>query len=429
MLHTFLHNLIHLFIPHEGNDFRPRLLQRVGMLGLFGLVVLSFTAANMQALLWQASDYLVGAVLPAVVVDLTNKERTTLALLPVTRNAVLDAAAQLKADDMAKNSYFSHDSPTGVTPWHWFEVAGYPFVHAGENLAVYFTDSDEVVAAWMKSPTHRANIVNSQYREIGIGTARGVYKGYETVFVVQLFGARALPLVAATTNEPVVPVATTLPTVTSAPLAAAPVVTETVPNAGTDRSLALAPLPAATGEPLVAGEAIDSEPAPVPTAAATAPLTNTPSEYQASPATPLKATPAPDSVSVQQSEPKPVPVPVPAETPERVIVPGIAGSVPAMYLNIAASSTNLAPAPMATVEYSGGTSAPMMARLATEPNRVLQLLYIIVGLITGIALGTSVLLQWRQHRPVQTVYGIAMLILMCGLFYIHTMVTSGVVIQ
>lgn len=420
MLHTFIHNFIHLFIPHEGNDYRPRLLQRVGMVGLFGLVVLSFTAANMQALLWQTSDYLVGAVLPAVVVDLTNKERKTLSLPPVSRNAVLDAAAQLKADDMAKNSYFSHESPTGVTPWHWFEVAGYPFVHAGENLAVYFTDSDEVVDAWMKSPTHRANIVNSQYREIGIGTARGVYKGYETVFVVQLFGARALPAVAVVTNPPAVVANNNLPPATAAPLAAAPLLTETVPNAERDRLLALAPLPTATGEPLVAGEAIDTEPVTL-VAVANPSRSDGVNDYKA----------ASDTTAVVNTTSTPVaePEPVPMEIPERVIVPGIADSVPAMYLNTAASSTNLAPAPMATIEYSGGTSAPMVARLATEPNRVLQLLYIIVGLITGIALGTSVLLQWRQHRPVQTVYGIAMLILMCGLFYVHTMVTSGVVIQ
>lgn len=420
MLHTFIHNFIHLFIPHEGNDYRPRLLQRVGMVGLFGLVVLSFTAANMQALLWQTSDYLVGAVLPAVVVDLTNKERKTLSLPPVSRNAVLDAAAQLKADDMAKNSYFSHESPTGVTPWHWFEVAGYPFVHAGENLAVYFTDSDEVVDAWMKSPTHRANIVNSQYREIGIGTARGVYKGYETVFVVQLFGARALPAVAVVTNPPAVVANNNLPPATAAPLAAAPLLTETVPNAERERLLTLAPLPTATGEPLVAGEAIDTEPVTL-VAVANPSRSDGVNDYKA----------ASDTTAVVNTTSTPVaePEPVPMEIPERVIVPGIADSVPAMYLNTAASSTNLAPAPMATIEYSGGTSAPMVARLATEPNRVLQLLYIIVGLITGIALGTSVLLQWRQHRPVQTVYGIAMLILMCGLFYVHTMVTSGVVIQ
>jgi len=410
MLHSIFHHIIHFFIPHEGNDYRPRLLQRAGMVGMFGLVVLSFTVANIQALLWQTSDYLVGAVLPAVVVDLTNQERTELALAPVTRNAVLDNAAQLKAQDMADNGYFSHDSPAGVTPWHWFKVAGYPFVHAGENLAVYFTDSDEVVDAWMNSPTHRANIVNSQYREIGIGTARGTYKGFDTVFVVQLFGTRALPAVVAALPDPV---ETSLLPALPAPLAAAPLMTETVVPVPTTRELALANLPPLTGAPLVAGETIDTKPV-IPE-----PVTTVQSDTQSTP--PAAIVVATKAENLEQSAVR--------ADPERVIVPGISGYTPALYLNTAASSTDLMPAPIGRIEYNGGTSAPMVARLATEPNRVLQFLYIIVGLFTGLALITSVLLQWRQHRPVQTVYGIGMLILMCGLFYIHTMVTSGVVIQ
>lgn len=405
ILHRILHSIISHFIPHAGNDFRPRLLERVGMVGLLGLVLLSFTAANMQALLWQTSDYLVGAVLPAVVVDLTNKERITLTLPLVTRNALLDAAATLKAEDMAKNSYFSHDSPTGVTPWHWFEVAGYPFVHAGENLAVYFTDSDEVVAAWMASPTHRANIVNNQYREIGIGTARGMYKGFETVFVVQLFGTRALPAVVAKTD---VPDASVLPVATSTLLVVTPIVETEIVVPTTTRDTQLASLQT----PQVAGETID-----------TVTLIKTTETPQATPAEVREA----ETVVVPEPEPELTVTPA-VVVPERVIVPGIAGAVPAFYLSQAASSTNLAPVPLSTIEYNGGTSAPMVARLATAPNRVLQLLYIIVGFFTGLALVTSVLLQWRQHRPVQTVYGIGMLILMCGLFYIHTMVTAGVVI-
>ncbi len=179
------------FIPHQNNDFTPDLLQRTALFLMGGLAVLTFTMSNVYALLWQQSAWLTSAVLPAVVVDKTNIERKELALPPLVRNSVLDAAAQLKADDMAKNSYFAHYSPAGVSPWHWFNEAGYRYVHAGENLAVHFTDSKEVVEAWMDSPTHRANIVNQNYREIGVGTARGTYDGYETVFVVQLFGTPA----------------------------------------------------------------------------------------------------------------------------------------------------------------------------------------------------------------------------------------------
>jgi uncharacterized protein YkwD len=136
-----------------------------------------------------------------VVVELTNEERVDNQSAPLRRNDTLDRAAQLKAEHMAKHEYFSHFSPDGVSPWHWFREAGYVYAHAGENLAVHFTDSAEVVEAWMDSPSHRQNIVDSRYTEIGVGTAKGTFDGYDTVYVVQLFGAPAVAPVSAPTPE------------------------------------------------------------------------------------------------------------------------------------------------------------------------------------------------------------------------------------
>jgi hypothetical protein len=180
----------HFFIPHEGNDFRPDFLERFSVGVMLVLVLLSFAAANIQALVWISSDWLVSSVLPSVIVELTNEEREDNAIESLTHSAVLDRAAQLKAEDMAKNSYFAHYSPTGISPWYWFDKAGYDYLHAGENLAVHFTESDEVVKAWMRSPLHRDNIMNGKYAEIGVGTARGEYNGFPTIFVVQLFGTQ-----------------------------------------------------------------------------------------------------------------------------------------------------------------------------------------------------------------------------------------------
>lgn len=181
-----------LLLPTNSNNHSPHILQKVSMVMMVGLVLLSFAMTNLQALWWQSSDWLVGAVLPAVVVDLTNKERGDLYLNTLTRSELLDEAARLKAEHMVKNSYFAHYSPDGVTPWYWFDQVSYKYLHAGENLAIHFTDSKSVVDAWMNSPTHRANITNQKFTEIGVGTARGVYEGYNAVFVVQLFGAPAL---------------------------------------------------------------------------------------------------------------------------------------------------------------------------------------------------------------------------------------------
>jgi len=186
------------FIPHEGNGYKPDLLQRFSAGVMFLLVLLSFTFANLQALLWIASDWMVSTVLPSVLIELTNEERNDQSLQMLSMSEKLTTAANLKAQHMAEGEYFAHYSPDGVSPWYWFDQASYPFVHAGENLAVHFTDSEDVVEAWMESPAHRANIMNGNFTEIGIGTAKGQYKGFPTVFVVQLFGTPAVPTEPAT---------------------------------------------------------------------------------------------------------------------------------------------------------------------------------------------------------------------------------------
>jgi hypothetical protein len=404
-LHDFLHSIINHFVPHEGNDYRPHLLQRGAMLLMLILILLSFLAANFQVLLWQSSDWLVGAVLPAVVVDLTNTERTDLALATLTRSPILDAAATLKAQDMAKNSYFSHDSPTGVTPWHWFKEVDYPFVHAGETLAVYFSDSREVVDAWMNSPTHRANIVGSNYREIGVGTAKGRYQGFDTVFVVQLFGTPAIP------PAPVVAVAKAV--VPTPPVEARLAVATPAPNLTTRTTS-----PVDT-QPLVAGESSDV-PEPEVIVAPTNPTR--PAAGGQSETAPV----VPREVVVEQPATV-MPVPNQATFKEETEV--VMGAVEAisLYSGLVASSTNLKPAPYSTFSLEN-ISAPPLAALATEPSKLLQFIYLVLGGLTAVALFFSVVLEWRHHRPVQTAYGLFLLLIMAGLFYVQTTIMAGAVI-
>jgi len=182
------------FIPCSENGFAPNSLQVHAVRIMAVLVFMSFSFVNVQTMLWMRSDWLVGAILPAVIVDLTNDERTDGSVGTLKRNPVLDQAAQHKAEHMAQLEYFSHYSPDGISPWYWFDQVQYPFIHAGENLAVHFTDSDAVVGAWMNSPGHRANILNSDFTEIGVGTAKGEFDGSPTVYVVQLFGTPAVAM-------------------------------------------------------------------------------------------------------------------------------------------------------------------------------------------------------------------------------------------
>lgn len=128
------------------------------------------------------------SVITGVVATLTNTAREKESLVPLKESEVLALGAQMKANDMAARGYFAHTDPDGNPPWKWFQAAGYTYEYAGENLAVNFNDSEDVVDAWLASPTHRANIMKAEFSEIGIGIAEGQYKGKKATFVVQFFG-------------------------------------------------------------------------------------------------------------------------------------------------------------------------------------------------------------------------------------------------
>ncbi len=148
------------------------------------VVIIALSLPVVRSSVFEALSAIYGSVLVA----LANKDRLSQDISELKTNPVLEAAAQLKANDMAKKGYFSHNTPDGKTPWYWFEQAGYRYTYAGENLAVNFLNSEDVHDAWIRSELHKANILNRNYTEIGIATSTGVYKGKEAIFIVQLFG-------------------------------------------------------------------------------------------------------------------------------------------------------------------------------------------------------------------------------------------------
>ena len=185
-------HLKNYLLPHEGNDHKPHILREVSVIVLVLVAVGAFALSTLQGVVLLRNIDFLAAVLPDVLVDLTNEDRAENQLQLLTPDMTLQASAQLKANHMAENGYFAHVSPDGVSPWHWFIEAGYQFTHAGENLAVNFIDSEDVEQAWMDSPGHRANILSGNFTEIGIATAEGEYQGRRTVFVVQHFGSPAV---------------------------------------------------------------------------------------------------------------------------------------------------------------------------------------------------------------------------------------------
>ncbi len=171
----------------KSTDLHP--LQKLSLFGIVITVGISVLLGNIGENLQRYTKDLTSNILPSAIIELTNIERKETDVPTLKRDPVLDKAAKLKAEHMRDKEYFSHFSPKeNISPWHWFEVAGYEYIHAGENLAIYFNDSKEVVEAWMKSPLHRENIMDKSYTEIGVAAVEGSYKGYETYYVVQLFG-------------------------------------------------------------------------------------------------------------------------------------------------------------------------------------------------------------------------------------------------
>ncbi len=107
-------------------------------------------------------------VLRNSVVQLTNVARVARGCRPLKQNRLLEKAAQRHANDMANRNYFTHNSIDGTPWWKVIMRAGYKDP-GGQNIARGFSAASPVVKAWLKSPTHRKNIMNCQFRTIGIG--------------------------------------------------------------------------------------------------------------------------------------------------------------------------------------------------------------------------------------------------------------------
>ncbi|MFF9912427.1 CAP domain-containing protein [Streptomyces sp. NPDC013457] len=119
------------------------------------------------------------------VISLVNAERAKAGCGPLSANATLTRAAQGHSDDMAARDYFDHTNPDGDGPGERVTAAGYPWSTYGENIAMGQSTPEQVMNSWMNSPGHRANILNCDFKEIGIGVhdEGGPYW-------TQVFGAR-----------------------------------------------------------------------------------------------------------------------------------------------------------------------------------------------------------------------------------------------
>jgi hypothetical protein len=175
-----------------------------------------------QSVLAYATDIGVSGLLGS-----TNQQRSANGKSALTINGKLNNAAQAKANDMANRNYWSHNTPDGSPPWVFITNAGYSYSAAGENLAYGYNTSADTVAGWMASPTHKENLLNGGFTEVGFGVVNAsAYNGVasspsqETIVVAMYASPYVAPAPTAVTKP-----TTPTPAVKSAPTTTAPTAT------------------------------------------------------------------------------------------------------------------------------------------------------------------------------------------------------------
>jgi len=235
------HFLRHLFIPHESNNHRAKILHHSSLF----LIVLALIGGSFLFSFGYQHDRSVLGISYSITSDelliITNQKRLENGLPPLSMDSSLSQAAQRKAEDMLSKNYWAHIAPDGTTPWYFIKSSGYEYVYAGENLARGYTTSSDVINAWMASPSHRENMLSPNYKEIGFAIKDGTLTGDDTVLVVEEFGSRtsektqtSQPLTEAPTptSGAILPVSqpiTPIPTVLTPPPPQNPVVTDSPP--------------------------------------------------------------------------------------------------------------------------------------------------------------------------------------------------------
>ncbi len=194
----------------QGRQYLKTYWPYLPMLVIVGLGLAINHAWSDGAVLGAASDFSNQGLLTA-----TNAQRASAHKVALVLDPHLSAAATAKAKDMVTADYWAHTSPDGrKTPWSFITASGYQYQTAGENLAYGFASSQDVIVGWMSSASHRANLLNNNYRQVGFGIASSLnYRGQgpETVVVAE-YGQPLDASIKATTiksqiiqTEPVLP--------------------------------------------------------------------------------------------------------------------------------------------------------------------------------------------------------------------------------
>jgi hypothetical protein len=187
-----LHGARLCLLPHRDNRHRPLVLRHRSLAYISGLLIASKVLAVVMVSLVPISAQL-STITTDRIVQLTNEERKKAGLAELRIVPALTRAAQEKAAHMLQADYFAHISPDGVTPWFWIHKSGYAYQVAGENLAIDFFEAEDIVRAWMLSPSHKENLLHREYQETGVAVASGEFQGSNSIVVVHMFGRPLYP--------------------------------------------------------------------------------------------------------------------------------------------------------------------------------------------------------------------------------------------
>lgn len=203
------------FIPYSGNNHTPFILRTKSLAVITILAV--FLKFSLVAYLYFVFPHSGKAdeAMVAKILALVNQERQTASLKPLTLNPVLSNSALTKANDMVEKDYFAHTSPDGRKPWDFIDRSRYAYSIVGENLAMNFTSAESAHKALVNSPSHKHNLLNDRYQDVGLAIVNGEIGGKTTNILVQMFSVK----VALEPAKDVVPVAVAKP---ETPKAASP---------------------------------------------------------------------------------------------------------------------------------------------------------------------------------------------------------------
>jgi len=178
------------FIPYKCNDHKPKILRTKSLTIIVVLLLLLKVSVTGYLFFIYPNKAEMQNRITADVLALVNEDRVKNGLDPLTVNPVLSASASLKADDMLNKNYFAHYSPDGKSPWDFVNRSEYPYLLFGENLAMNFSSAKSAHKALMNSESHKKNILNGKYNEIGLAVTTGQINGKDTNVLVQFFAKR-----------------------------------------------------------------------------------------------------------------------------------------------------------------------------------------------------------------------------------------------